>query len=172
MTLREMIDREAYTQDLSADLLAALVQVESGGDANAWNPEPRYPYLWNVKTDAPFRKMTAAEAASKTPPPDFPVIAGDRDQEWWGQQASWGLMQIMGALARERGCRRPYLTSLLDPELNLMIGAGHLVSLLAWARGDEAKALGAYNAGRGGWESEAGRKYAAKVLRVKREMAS
>lgn len=167
-----LIEREARIHGYDSDLLAALVQVESSSDPHAYNPEPRYRYFWNVKTHAPFRKVTDAEIASKVPPADFPSLAGDRDQEWWAQQASWGLTQVMGALARERGFRDPYLTRLTDPELNLMIGGGHLAGLLVWARGDEAKALGAYNAGRGGWNSPAGQRYSAKVLKVRREMAS
>lgn len=172
MTLAEMIDREARTQSLDRDLLAAIVHVESGGDRYAWNPEPKYRYFWNVKTQRPFRHLTAQEIASKIPPADFPTLAGDRDQEWWAQQASWGLCQVMGAVARERGMRDPYLTKLMDPETNLAIAAGYLASLLAWADGNVAQAVGAYNAGRGGFNSPAGLRYAAKVFAAKRQGAA
>lgn len=164
---RDLIEREAGAHRLEPDLVSAIVSVESSFNPWAWNPEPHYRYLWNVKTRRPFRRLTPTERATEVPPVDFPYLAGDRDQEWWAQQASWGLMQLMGALARERGFKGLYLTELVDPELNLSLGCGHLASLLAWSKGDEAKALGAYNAGRGGWSGPQGRAYAAKVRAAK-----
>ena len=92
---------KAAAHGLPPLLITALVEQESAGDPYAWNPEPRYRYLWDVKRNAPFRTPTEAERASEIPPHDFPTLGGDRDQEWWGQQASWGLMQVMGAVARE-----------------------------------------------------------------------
>src|SRR3990167_1613219 len=93
-----------------ADLIEAMVVVESGGNPWAVNAEPKYRYFWDVAKHAPFRLLSSDDIASKIPPPDFRSIAGDRDQEWWCQQVSFGLLQIMGALARELGFRGPYLT--------------------------------------------------------------
>jgi hypothetical protein len=155
----------AHKCGLEPSLVTALVLVESGGNRWAWNPEPRYRYLWNVRANAPFRALTPDERASEVPPDDFHFISGDRDQEWWGQQASWGLCQIMGALARELRFRGPYLPELCDPDLNLTLGCRHLRQLVDWAEGQTSKALGAYNAGRGGWNSADGLAYTAKVLR-------
>lgn len=149
---------------LPAALVEALVMVESGGNPWAWNPEPHYRYLWDVVKKRPFRTLTPEERASERPPADFPAVAGDRDQEWWGQQASWGLCQVMGAVARERGFTGPYLPQLCDPQTNLIIGCRHLRAMLEWADGDMEKALGAYNAGIGGYNSALGRQYAAKVF--------
>lgn len=140
----------AAAQGLDATLVRALVLVESGGQPWAWNPEPRYRYLWDVRRAVPFRVLTEAERVAEFPPPDFPTLAGDPDQEWWGQQASWGLMQVMGAVARERGLRVPYLPVLCDPATNLGVGCGHLAALLAWAHGNVAQALAAWNGGKGG----------------------
>jgi len=56
------------------------------------------------------------------------VVVGDRASiltELLGQQTSWGLMQIMGATARERGFRG-WLTELCDPATNLEWGCRHL----------------------------------------------
>lgn len=144
-------------------LVTAIVQVESGGNRYAWNPEPRYRYLWNVKTQRPFRSVLPVELAAKFPPKDFPALAGDPDQEWWGQQASWGLMQIMGAVAREQGFDAPYLPELTDPAANLLVGCRHLRGLVQWADGDLPRAAAAYNAGKGGWMLPAGQAYRAKV---------
>lgn len=135
---------------LSPALVEAQVLVESNGVAWAWNPEPRYPYFWNVRSQRPFRPVSSVEALSKRPPADFPSLGGDRDQEWWAQQASWGLQQVMGAVAREYGFGGIYLTQLCDVTTNLEIGCAVLSRLLAWAKGDVDQALSAYNGGRGG----------------------
>lgn len=112
---------------LDPALALAIVWQESEGVPYKWNPEPRYRWIWNVKENAPFRQMTSAEIASEVPPGDFPALAGDRDQEWWGQQVSWGLTQIMGAAAREEGFKGGWLPELIfDPYLNLEFGIKHL----------------------------------------------
>lgn len=159
----EAIVTAARVAGLDAALVMAVVMVESGGDEWAWNPEPKYRYFWDVRAWAPFRHVSDAEIANEAPPSDFHQLKGDRDQEWWGQQASWGLMQIMGSTAREHRCQVPYLSELCRPSLGLYYGCAHLASLVRWAEGDTLKAVAAYNAGRGGWAGDAGQRYAAKV---------
>jgi hypothetical protein len=102
---RSLIEAAAQARNLDPNLVEGLILQESSGNTFSWNPEPRYRYLWNVATHQPFRPLTFAERASEEPPTDFPFLKGDRDQEWWAQQASWGLMQIMGATAREENFR-------------------------------------------------------------------
>ena len=179
MTYRPAIETAAAAHGLDPDLVAALVEQESSNDSDAWNPEPRYRYFWNVRSNQPFRSVKAEEVAAKFPPHDFPALAGD-DQEWWGQQASWGLCQIMGAVARELGFKGKYLPKLCsDPALNLALGCEHLAHQMAWARGlyvglasgEQAaitrSGLAAYNGGRS-MNSPNGplrnREYADKVL--------
>lgn len=164
--------------DLDPDLVQAIVEQESGYDPAAWNPEPRYRWLWDVRANTKFRALTLAEIAAKSPPADFHALAGDADQEWVAQQASWGLMQIIGANAREHGFRGSYLPELTrDVALNLDVGcrifaehvawvarfpyAGLESARAAWAR---RKALAAYNAGRAGTSSDAAQGYAVGVL--------
>lgn len=169
-----MTDRTAFTGDitilarrigLDPDLVEALVIVESGGDPDAWKPEPRYPYLWDVREGKPFRELTLEESIRNFPPKDFPALAGSSIQEWQGQRASWGLMQVMGAVAREYGFTGPYLTTLCSrPEVNLDKGTKVLARVLKRANGNVREALGIYNAGWGGRFSEPGLKYADKVL--------
>lgn len=175
-----MISRTTWTGDIAsaaaparvpADLIEAIVIVESSGNPHAMNPEPRYPYLWDVAKWQPFRDLSRDELASRVPPPDFHTLAGDRDQEWIGQAMSWGLMQIMGALARELGFRGPYLSELCRVDVNLRLGCLHVGHLLRWANGDERKAIGAYNAGRGGFAGAAGRAYADKVFGIRAQLA-
>lgn len=169
MTLRTPwtadIAHAATSRGLEADLIEAQVLVESSGRPWPWNPEPRYRYLWNVATGKPFRALTAEEQTSEIPPPDFPMPTGvDRDAEWWGQQASWGLMQIMGALARERGWKGADFPELCRVDLNLQIGCSIMADLFRWAKGDRVQALAAYNGGRGGWQLPGPKAYAAKVI--------
>jgi soluble lytic murein transglycosylase-like protein len=163
---RPQIEKAARAHNLDADLVEAMVVVESDGRAWAWNPEPHYRYLWNVRTQRPFRALGPGEASSKWPPADFPTIAGDRDQEWWGQQASWGLLQVMGAVARERGFRGLYLPELCDPVLNLDVGCRHYAAFLRWAGGDMWKAVAAYNGGQGNWNGAAPQVHVTKVKRA------
>lgn len=124
------IQDAAADHELPAALVAAIVLQESAGNPWAWNPEPHYRYLVDVATGEPFRTLTPEERLSQVPPKDFPCLAGDRDAEWWGQQASWGLMQLMGAVARELGMNpRLHLPKLCDSELNLDLGCKHLANL-------------------------------------------
>lgn len=126
-------------------LVAAICAKESSFIPGAWRPEPVYRYLWDVRSGERFRKLSPAEIASETPPPDFANVGGPRNQEWWGQQASWGLMQVMGANAREHGFRGVYFTDLCDPEIGLEFGCRFLARLLA--RNPVEDAVSSYNAG-------------------------
>ena len=145
---RAVVASAARVAGLEPPLVAAIVLQESGGNPWAWNPEPRYRWFWDVRAGRAFRQITAAEIASEVPPADFHSLAGDADQEWWAQQASWGLMQVMGANAREHGCREPFLTALLDPALGLRYGCLYLASLFAHNPGAGREgAVSAYNAG-------------------------
>ncbi|MBI2313564.1 MAG: lytic transglycosylase domain-containing protein [Betaproteobacteria bacterium] len=147
--LLELAEHAGAQHGLAPALLLALIQTESGGNPWAWNPEPHYRWFWDVRRERSFRVLTAAEIMVKTPPPDFSALAGDRDQEWWGQQASWGLMQVMGAVAREHGYRAPYLTALCEPLTNLEYGARHLARLRVRYLRDHGwdGVIAAYNAG-------------------------
>jgi hypothetical protein len=103
--LVESIRNKAEQFALPIALVEAIVQVESRGRLFAWRAEPPYRYYWDVARNRPFRRPTAAELASETAPRDFPHFEAisSRDTEWWGQAASWGPMQVMGAVAREYG---------------------------------------------------------------------
>jgi len=131
-----------------AGLVGAICLVESGGDPWAWNPEPHYRYLVDARTGKPFRKLTSAEGRSEKPAADFPSMPGladDRDAEWWGQQASWGPMQVMGAVAREYGFEH-HFPQLCDPQIGIAYGVMHLQRLRR--RYDTWSAvIAAYNAG-------------------------
>lgn len=173
MRYQPEITAAATVNRLDPLIVGGLVSTESQFNPWAWNPEPAYRYLWNERTNKPFRVMTPAERASEFPPSDFKPLLGDADQEWWAQQASWGLMQVMGSLARELGYTGPYLPMLCDPATNLQYGCRQLGALFTWAAGDANKALAAYNGGKGGNEVPPYRNqsYATKVLLASKSLS-
>ena len=130
-TLIVLADTIAKKHGLDPALVCALCEVESSWIP--WAVRHEAGYKWIVG----FHKMTLAEAYS-----DISFI--DADENWWAfepqvinefpgsaqtellmQQTSWGLLQIMGATARERGFRG-WLTELCDPQVNLEWGCKHL----------------------------------------------
>lgn len=83
--------------------------------------------------------------------PNYRYLLNDprpNSTEWIGQKTSWGLFQVMGAAARERGFEGRYLAELVEPWLNAEIAAQHL---LWWmGRTDDRTwdgALARYNGG-------------------------
>ena len=64
-------------------LIMAIVSVESGGDPCATRYEPHYHYLFKPETFAKLNRIT-------------------ENTEIIQQKTSWGLMQVMGGVARER----------------------------------------------------------------------
>lgn len=156
----------AMRYDLDVSVVKAIIQTESNGDVYAWRYEPPYRYLWNVKWNTAFRKLTEQEIREDRPPSDFHSNIGSRATEWVGQQASWGRMQIMGAVAREYGYARhfPELCSVLGIEYGCM----HLARLKKrfFDKYGLQGVIAAYNAGTprktdSGWENQA---YVDKVL--------
>jgi soluble lytic murein transglycosylase-like protein len=126
----------AAAQSLDAALVCAVVEQESG-----WNPWAlRYEPAFFAKYVAPLYtnyKVSASEA--------------------YARGLSWGLMQVMGQVARETGFDGPFLSSLCDPEQSLDIGCKVLRKKIDSAGGDCTRALQAWN---GGGNAE----YAAQVL--------
>lgn len=74
-------------------------------------------------------------------------IQGISDTEKTLRATSFGLMQIMGQVAREFGFQGDYLTELLDPTTNLEFGCRKLAKCMDRARGDVRQALLQYNGG-------------------------
>lgn len=125
--LQALANETAERHHLPPTLVCAVVTVESGWETTACRVEPHYRYLWDVRGNRPFRRITVAESRDEQAPYDFHASAGaDRNTEWQHQQTSWGLMQIMGAVARERGCTARFLTALCEPGVGLEYGCLHL----------------------------------------------
>jgi len=60
---------------------------------------------------------------------------------------SWGLMQVMGEVAREQGFTGPFLSQLADPDTGLDYGCRKLQKSVNAHPGDTRAALAAYNGG-------------------------
>ena len=122
----ELARHIAATHGLDPALVCAVVEQES-----AWNPwAVRYEPGFLSRYVAPLYtagKLTATEAYTRS--------------------MSWGLMQVMGQVARESGFADQSLTELCDPETGLEFGCRNLAALVARARGDVAAALLAWNGG-------------------------
>jgi len=75
--------------------------------------------------------------------PKFSIL----DTEKMFQKTSWGLMQVMGGVAREYGFRG-WVTDLLDPVTNLKYGCTHLVNIKSRKNVKSlTDQIAAYNAG-------------------------
>lgn len=116
----------AEESGLDPALVCAVVEQESN-----WNPWAiRYEPLFFSKYVAPLytnNKVSATEAYSRG--------------------ISWGLMQVMGQVAREHGVNSLYLSALCDPANGLSVGCKILRGKFDRANGDTPRALQAWNGG-------------------------
>lgn len=69
------------------------------------------------------------------------------DTEEYTRAISWGLMQVMGEVAREFGFNGKFLSELCQPGTNLDIGCKIFKHKLDKANGDTHKALLLWNGG-------------------------
>lgn len=129
--LSHMIEAAASAHGLPPRLVAAIVRVESGGNAWATRYEPGFyeRYIRDQKTKA------------------FGAVSVPTEKN--ARATSWGLMQVMGETARCLGCTLPFLSALCDPATGLDWGCNLLKRLRAryldtygWAG-----VVSAYNAG-------------------------
>ena len=82
------INRSAIVRRVEPELIAAIVSVESGGDTLASRYESHYKYTLK---EARFARRNRIST----------------DTEIINQKTSWGLMQVMGGVAREHGYHGP-----------------------------------------------------------------
>ena len=116
----------AESHRLDAELVCAIVEQES-----SWNPwaiqyEPAF-FAKYVEPSVAKLHLSATEASARA--------------------TSWGLMQVMGQVAREHGFRGEYLSELCDPGNGLDVGCRLFVAKLAAAKGDVETALRLWNGG-------------------------
>lgn len=80
--------------------------------------------------------------------------------------SSYGLMQVLYPTAHEHGfIGEP--EELFVPSTNLRYGCVIFKALLDWAEGNEMKALGAYNGGKGNWDKDIPQQYAQHVIALR-----
>jgi len=127
----------ATQHGLPPALVCAVVEQES-----AWNP-------YAIRFEPAFRTRYVARLGL----PSTEEIA---------RSISWGLMQVMGQIAREHGFTGKFLAALCDPATGLDAGCQVLASKISASGGDLTLALERWNGG-------ANLGYAAEVLvRVER----
>ncbi len=117
-TLIALARRIAGAHALDPVLVCAVIEQES-----SWNPYAiRYEAAFFGRYVAPLytnNKITASEA--------------------WARGFSWGLMQVMGQVAREHGfapAEHPFLSELCDPEQGINVGCRVLSAKFALAAND------------------------------------
>lgn len=120
-------NRVGVDYDINPKLLAAVAQTESSGNTWAMRFEPTWLYFYFIADNAQRCGIT-------------------KDTERAAQATSWGLMQVMGSVARELGFRGS-LAQLCDPEIGLRLGVEKLAKCRAQQGGDMDCGLLAYNAG-------------------------
>jgi len=111
---------------LDPSLVCAVVEQESSW--NSW--AIRYEPMFFARYVAPLftnNKISASEA--------------------YARGFSWGLMQVMGQVARENGYGEPFLSALCDPADALEIGCRVLRKKFDAAGGNNAHALLLWNGG-------------------------
>ncbi|MCW7555538.1 transglycosylase SLT domain-containing protein [Endozoicomonas gorgoniicola] len=154
--LKQEVKNYSALFEIPEELILAIIQTESAGSLYAYRTEAHYRYLFNIKQHAPFRSLKSSEKNNEVAPKDFPYLRNisSRNTEWIGQQASWGPMQVMGAVAREYGFSGPF------PELcsaqGIFYGCRHLLSLkkVWYDRYGWKGVAAAYNAGSVRFSSE------------------
>ena len=143
----EIIDFARHiARELGLDpaLVCAVIEQES-----AWNP-------WAVRYEPGFLSRYIAPL----------YTAGKLSAtEAYTRAMSWGLMQVMGQVAREFGFKDAPLSELCDPATGIEFGCRILAARLARAKGDVPSALLAWNGG-------ADENYPAEVLARKRNYSS
>ena len=143
----EIIDlarRIAAAHGIEPALVCAVIEQES-----AWNS-------WAVRYEPGFLSRYVA-----------PLYTAGKFSatEAYTRSMSWGLMQVMGQVARENGFKVSSLAELCDPVTGIDIGCKVLAARLARSKGDVPAALLAWNGG-------ANANYPAEVLARTRNYSS
>jgi soluble lytic murein transglycosylase-like protein len=112
----------AAAHELDPALVCAVVEQESAWDAHAIRYEPAF----RSRYVAPLGLPPTEEVA---------------------RSISWGLMQVMGQVAREHGFSGKFLSALCDPAVGLDIGCAVLSAKISAASENVVRALELWNGG-------------------------
>jgi len=121
-TLQSLVKDRATAAGLDPALVCAVVEQESD-----WNP-------WAIRFEPAFKRHY------------IDALNLNNVTEEIARSISWGLMQVMGEVAREEGFKDP-LPSLCNPETGIAAGIEHFSRKLKQAKGDVSKALLLWNGG-------------------------
>ena len=130
--LTKIVDLSAKANRLDAALVCAVIEQESDWDQYAARYEPAF-----------YRRYIQSMQLNET--------------EKYFRATSWGLMQVMGQVAREFGYKGRYLPALCDPYVGIGYGCIVLKHKIDTRGGDITAGLLAYNGG-------GNKSYAAEVL--------
>jgi soluble lytic murein transglycosylase-like protein len=116
----------AQAHGLDPALVCAVIEQESAWNTWAMRYEPGFfaKYVASLYTN---NKVSATEA--------------------YARGISWGLMQVMGQVAREHGFTDRFLSGLCDPAVGIEFGCRVLCRKLDSAKGDTLQGLLAWNGG-------------------------
>ena len=121
LALDALARRAAAQHGLAESLVCAIAEQESG-----WDP-------WAIRYEPGFFDRYVPKNLSAT--------------EAHARAFSWGVMQVMGQVARENGFTGKYLSELSDPESGLEIGCRVLKAKWTKAGGDLRQTLLHWNGG-------------------------
>ena len=132
-------DLEPGSYGVEPGLLLAMVWQESSGDEAALRYEVGWRYFWNPKADDSLysKGWTVEQNRAHA----WNVLGST---EFHSQSFSWGLLQVMGSVARELGLKG-YLAKICEPQVGLKMGLLHMQKKMKQAKGDVRKALEFYN---------------------------
>jgi len=138
--LLALVQDAARAHDLWPELVCAVIEQES-----AWN-------RWAVRYEPGFYKRYIEPQLAR--PGGDDAIRHARahraplsETEARARAFSWGLMQVMGQVAREHGFSGNSLAELCDPATGLDVGCRVLAAKLAAAEGNVVRALLLWNGG-------------------------
>jgi soluble lytic murein transglycosylase-like protein len=120
--LIELARQTAIRHRLAPELVCAVVEQES-----SWNP-------CAIRYEPEFRDR-------------YVTALGLPPTEEISRSTSWGLMQVMGQVAREYGFKAKFLAELCVPVEGLDVGCTVLAAKLSAAGGDAAQSLLLWNGG-------------------------
>ncbi len=124
---KPIIAKHSIKFGVDSDLIRSIIMVESSGIPYRARFEPDWKYFYFQREYAEKLGITV-------------------ETETMFQATSWGLMQIMGGVARELGYKL-HLTALCNPDLNIEYGTMKIKSIMQRYGNSEMDVIAAYNAG-------------------------
>lgn len=121
------INNIAKKYQINPKIVGAIIMQESAGEPCATRYEDHYKWLLHPDRYAKINKVS-------------------RSTEVIHQKTSWGLMQIMGGVARELGFN-DHMVKLCDVETNIEYGVKQLIKLKKRHGGNLDDVIASYNAG-------------------------